>query len=77
MIIDDSVQDKRYSRSIEMVKRQYSGAVGGLVRGIGVVNLLHTNGREEGYYPIDFRIYAKEADARPRMIIFRRCWCER
>ena len=26
LIIDDSVQDKRYSRSIEMVKLQYSGA---------------------------------------------------
>ena len=38
LIIDDSVQDKRYSRSIEMVKLQYSGAEGGLVRGIGVVN---------------------------------------
>ena len=33
LIIDDSVQDKRYSRSIEMVKLQYSGAEGGLVRG--------------------------------------------
>jgi len=66
MIIDDSVQDKRYSRSIEMVKRQYSGAVGGLVRGIDVVNLLHTNGREKAYYPIDFRIYAKEADGKTK-----------
>ena len=44
LIIDDSVQDKRYSRSIEMVQRQYSGAEGGLVRGIGVVNLIHTSG---------------------------------
>ena len=26
LILDDSVQDKRYSRSIEMVKLQYSGA---------------------------------------------------
>jgi hypothetical protein len=66
MIIDDSVQDKRYSRSIEMVKRQYSGAVGGLVRGIDVVNLLHTNGREKAYYPIDFRIYAKETDGKTK-----------
>ncbi len=55
LIIDDSVHNKQYSRSIEMVKRQYSGAVGGLVRGIGVVNLVHTNGLEGEYYPIDFR----------------------
>ena len=43
LILDDSVQDKRYARSIEMVKLQYSGAEGGLVRGIGVVNLVHTS----------------------------------
>ena len=66
LIIDDSVQDKRYSRSIEMVQRQYSGAEGGLVRGIAVVNLIHTSGEEGGYYPIDFRIYAKEADGKTK-----------
>jgi SRSO17 transposase len=53
LIIDDSVQNKQYSKAIELVKRQYSGAVGDLVRGIGVVNLLHTDGQE--HYPIDYR----------------------
>lgn len=38
LIVDDSVQDKRYSRFIELVKLQYSGAEHGLVRGIGIVN---------------------------------------
>jgi hypothetical protein len=66
LILDDSVQDKRYSRSIEMVKLQYSGAVGGLIKGIGVVNLLHTNGEEREYYPIDYRVYAKEADGKTK-----------
>jgi len=66
LIIDDSIHDKRYSRSIEMVKLQYSGAEGGLVRGIGVVNLVHTNGKEGEYYPIDFRVYAKEADGKTK-----------
>jgi hypothetical protein len=42
LILDDSVQDKRYSRKIDLVKRQYSGVEGGLVRGIGVVNLVHS-----------------------------------
>jgi hypothetical protein len=40
MLVDDSVQDKRYSQFIELVKLQYSGAEHGLVRGIGVVNLV-------------------------------------
>lgn len=35
LILDDSVQNKQYSKAIDLVKRQYSGAVGGLVRGIG------------------------------------------
>src|SRR5436305_713213 len=38
LIIDDSVQNKEYSRQIGLVRNQYSGAEGGLVRGIGVVN---------------------------------------
>ncbi len=66
LIIDDSVHTKEYSRSIEMVKLQYSGAAGGLVRGIGVVNLVHTNGEDGEHYPVDFRVYAKEADGKTK-----------
>lgn len=62
LIIDDSVQDKHYSRFIALVKRQYSGAVGGLVRGIGVVNLVHSAGPDGEFWPIDYRIYAPDAD---------------
>jgi SRSO17 transposase len=64
LIIDDSVQNKQYSKAIDLVKRQYSGAVGGLVRGIGVVNLVHTDGKD--HYPIDYRIYANEADGKTK-----------
>jgi len=71
LIIDDSVQNKQYSRSIEMVKLQYSGAVGGLVRGIGVVNLVHTHGKDGEHYPIDFRVYAKGADGKTKNDHFR------
>lgn len=66
LIVDDSVQDKRYSHKIELVKKQYSGAAGGLVRGIGVVNLLHTNGEEGDFYPIDYRIYSPESDGKTK-----------
>ena len=64
LIIDDSVQDKRYSKSIELVKKQYSGAVGGLVRGIGIVNLVHSDGKE--HYPIDYRIYDNTVDGKSK-----------
>lgn len=69
LIVDDSVQNKQYSRKIELVKKQYSGAVHGLVRGIGVVNLVHSTGSE--FYPIDYRIYAPEADGKTKNDHFR------
>jgi hypothetical protein len=43
LILDDSVQDKSYSKKIEMVKRHYSGNAHGLVKGIGIVNLIHAH----------------------------------
>jgi len=66
LIIDDSVQNKRYSHFIELVKHRYSGAVGGLVRGIGIVNLVHTTGLNGEFYPIDYRIYAPEQDGKTK-----------
>ncbi len=64
LIVDDSVQDKRYSKNIELVKHQYSGNEHGLVRGIGIVNLVHSVGTD--YYPIDYRIYAPDTDAKTK-----------
>ncbi len=69
LIVDDSVQDKRYSYKIELVKRQYSGNEHGLVKDIGVVNLVHTDGTD--YYPIDYRIYAPEAGGKTKNEHFR------
>lgn len=64
LIADDSVQNKQYSKEIDLVKLQYSGAEHGLVRGIGIVNLVHSNGEE--YHPIDFRIYAPDQDGKTK-----------
>jgi len=69
LLVDDSVQDKRYSRKIELVKRQYSGNEHGLVKGIGVVNLVHSDGSD--YYPIDYRIYAPDYDGKTKNDHFR------
>ena len=71
LILDDSVQDKRYSRCIELVKRQYSGAEHGLVRGSGVVNLVHSTGEASDFWPVDFRIYAPDADGKTKNAHFR------
>lgn len=69
LIVDDSVQNKRYSRRIELVKAQYSGNEHDVVRGIGVVNLVHSDGAN--YYPIDYRIYAPDADGKSKNDHFR------
>jgi hypothetical protein len=66
LLMDNSVQAKRYSQFIERVKLQYSGAEHGLVRGIGVVNLVHSPGVEKDFYPIDYRIYAPYQDSKTK-----------
>lgn len=71
LIVDDSVQDKRYSRFIELVRLQYSGAAQGLVRGIGVVNLVHSSGATGDFYPLDYRIYAPASDGKTKNEHFR------
>jgi len=71
LVLDDSVQNKQYSRRIELVKLQYSGAEHGLVRGIDIVNLIHTNGRDGGYFPIDFRIFDNLSDGKSKHDHFR------
>jgi hypothetical protein len=71
LVLDDSVQNKQYSKYIELVRLQYSGAEHGLVRGIDIVNLVHTNGKEGGYYPIDYRIYDPDSDGKTENDHFR------
>lgn len=69
LVLDDSVQDKHHSQVIEMVKRQYSGNTHGLVKGIGIVNLVHTY--QTDYYPIDFCVYAPDNDGKTKNDHFR------
>lgn len=71
LIVDDSVQDKRYSRFVELVRLQYSGAEHGLVRGIGVVNLVHSSGQPGDFFPVDYRIYDPDADGKTKNDHFR------
>jgi hypothetical protein len=66
LIVDDSVHDKRYSRFIDLVRAQYSGNEHRVVRGIGVVSLVHSGGKEEAFYPIDYRVYAPDIDGKTK-----------
>lgn len=66
IIADESVQDKRYSQFIELVKKQYSGNEHGLVRGIGLVNFVHSSGNDGDFFPIDYRVYHPETDGKTK-----------
>ncbi|MFZ4791169.1 MAG: hypothetical protein ACOYMW_09805 [Candidatus Competibacteraceae bacterium] len=64
LILDDSVQDKNYSKKIEMVKLQYSGNTHSLIKGIGIVNLVHAH--QKDYHSLDFRVYDPSADEKTK-----------
>jgi hypothetical protein len=66
LIVDDSVQDKRYSRFIDLVRAQYSGNEHWVVKGIGVVSLVHSAGKDRPFYPIDYRVYAPDVDGKTK-----------
>ena len=44
VLFDDTVLDKRYSESIELVRRQYSGNEHRVIRGIGLISCVYVNG---------------------------------
>jgi len=71
LIVDDNVQDKRYSKFTELVKKQYSGTEHGLVRGINIVNLVHSSSAARDFYPVDYRIYSPEANGKTKNDHFR------
>ncbi|WP_165250158.1 IS701 family transposase [Paludisphaera soli] len=64
LVVDDSVLDKPHSHHIEAVSHQWSGRHGGVARGIGLVTLVWTDG--DRIYPVDYRIYHKEADGKTK-----------
>ena len=66
LLVDDSVQDKRYSRFIDVAKRPYSSNAHGMVTGIGLVNLVHSSGEAGDFLPMDYRVYASDQDGQPK-----------
>ena len=60
LIVDDTVIDKHYSQFIELACFQWSGKHRKVVRGIGLISLVWTDGYRT--FPIAFRIYNKKND---------------
>jgi hypothetical protein len=54
ILFDDTVLDKRFSESIELVRRQYSGTEHRVLRGIGLVNCVYVNPELGLFWVIDY-----------------------
>jgi hypothetical protein len=53
LLFDDTVADKNYSHSIELVRRQYSGNTHSLIKGVGIVTCVYVNPETEQCWLID------------------------
>jgi hypothetical protein len=62
LIFDDTVADKNHSRSIELVRRQWSGNTHSVIRGIGIVTCIYVNPELNRFWLIDYRIFAPDED---------------
>lgn len=67
LVFDDTVLDKRYSRKIELVRRQYSGNAHGVISGIGVVTCVYVDPKNEQFWLIDYRIYDPAGDGKSKL----------
>lgn len=67
LMFDDTVIDKDFSSKIEGVRKQYSGNVHGIIKGIGVVTCLYYNPDIDEYWIIDFRIFDPDNDGKSKL----------
>lgn len=67
LAFDDTVLDHNSSFKIDLVRRQYSGNVHGLVKGIGVVTCVYINPERDQFWIIDYRIYDPERDGKTQL----------
>ncbi|MDQ3651465.1 MAG: hypothetical protein M3458_14560 [Acidobacteriota bacterium] len=57
LLFDDTVADKNYSHSNELVRRQYSGNTKRVIKGIGIVTCVYVNPETLQFRIIDYHIY--------------------
>jgi len=67
LLFDDTVLDKSYSFEIDGVRRQYSGNAHGVVKGIGVVNLVYYNAECDHFWIIDYRLFDPQRDGKTKL----------
>ena len=67
ILFDDTVLDKRYSASIELARRQYSGNEHRVIRGIGLISCVYVNGETGQIWVIDYRLYDPDGDGQSKL----------
>lgn len=67
ILFDDTVLDKRYSTSIELARRQYSGNEHRVIRGIGLISCVYVNGETGQFWVIDYRLYDPDGDGQSKL----------
>jgi hypothetical protein len=67
LVFDDTVIDKNYSQDMALVRRQYSGNVHGVIKGIGVVTCVYVNPQLDRFWIIDYRLYDPEGDGKTKL----------
>lgn len=67
VLFDDTVLDKRYSGSIELTRRQYSGNEHRVIRGIGLISCVYVNGETGQFWVIDYRLYDPDGDGQSKL----------
>lgn len=70
IVADETVLNKDRSERIELVRWQYSGTEHDIVRGIGMLNFLWVDEKNE-VCPMDFRIYEPKEDGKTKNDHFR------
>lgn len=67
LLFDDTVLDKRFSQSIELVRRQYSGNEHRVIRGIGLISCVYVNAKSGQFWVIDYRLYNPDGDSNSKL----------
>ena len=67
VLFDDTVLDKRYSTSIELARRQYSGNEHRVIQGIGLISCVYVNGETGQFWVSDYRLYDPDGDGQSKL----------
>lgn len=67
LLFDDTVADKNYSFSIELVRRQYSGNAKAIIKGIGIVTCVYVNPETNQFWLLNYRLFAPDVDGKSKL----------